>query len=198
MTATFLPMLFRMRHIARWGLMHNSLPESLSLHSLECAFLTHFLAHIGNIYLGKTHNADRLAAHAMYHDAAEILTGDLPTPIKYYNSEILRAYKNIESASAVKLLESLPEELRQVYADYLQGGSLSEAERYIIKAADKLCAYIKCVNETEAGNKEFNMPLKACLEKVEALIPVCPELKYFMEHFIGAFSLSLDAIGASD
>jgi 5'-deoxynucleotidase len=190
MEQSFLPMLFRMKHIMRWGLMHNTQPESLSLHSAECAFLAHFLATLGNEYLGRAHNADRIAALALFHDATEILTGDLPTPVKYFNDDILTAYKGIEEAAAKKLLEGLPEELRGVYSGYL--GQSSESEALILKAADRLCACIKCVHEVNAGNKEFEAPLTACREKVLATASACPELALFMERFFDAFTLSLD------
>ena len=189
---SFLPMMFRMRHIYRWGRMYNTQPESLSLHSAECAFLSHFLASIGNVYLNKNHDADRIAAAALYHDATEIMTGDLPTPVKYFNDTILTAYKGIEEAAASNLLDGLPPEMRSIYSDLLL--NRVEEEVTIIKAADKLCAYIKCINEVTAGNKEFEAPLAGCRNKVMAMAEKCPELKIFMERFFYAFTLPLDEL----
>ncbi|MCL2702878.1 MAG: 5'-deoxynucleotidase [Defluviitaleaceae bacterium] len=190
MEQSFLPMLFRMKHIMRWGLMFNTQPESLSLHSAECAFLAHFLAVLGNTYLDREHNADRIAALALFHDATEILTGDLPTPVKYFNGDIFAAYKGIEEAAADKLLEGLPGELRDIYSGYFKSGN--EYETLLVKAADRLCAYIKCVNEVNAGNKEFEAPYEACRAKLRAAAADCPELELFTERFLDAFTLSLD------
>jgi 5'-deoxynucleotidase len=173
--------------------MHNTQPESLSLHSAESAFLAHFLANLGNAYLNRDYNADRIAAVALYHDAAEILIGDLPTPIKNFNSEILNAYKGIEDAAVAKLLEGLPQGLRDVYDGYLKNSDTDENN--LIKAADRLCA--KCVNEVNAGNKEFEAPLETCRAKVESAAQTCPELALFMERHFGAFALSLDELNVS-
>jgi len=192
MIQSFLPMIFRMKHIMRWGLMHNTQPESLSLHSAECAFLAHFLATLGNVYLNRDNNADKIAAAALFHDATEILTGDLPTPVKYFNKDFQNAYKDIENAAVCKLLEGLPVELRDVYSKYLTCDD--EYEKQLIKAADRLCAYIKCLNEVNAGNKEFEAPLSACRGKVEAMFDTCPELKLFIERFINEFTFSLDEL----
>ena len=193
MKQNFLPMLFRMKHIMRWGLMHNTQPESVSLHAVECAFLAHFLGVLGNVYLGKDHNPDKIAALALFHDATEILTGDLPTPVKYFNGDILAAYKEIEAAAAQKLLEGLPPELREVYDPYL--APQNQDEILLVKAADRLCAYIKCVNEINAGNREFETPLAACRDKVLKTAESCPELKFFMDRFFDSLSLSLDNLG---
>lgn len=194
MEQSFLPMLFRMKHITRWGLMHTTQPENLSLHSAECAFLAHFLAVIGNVYFDASHDPDKLAAYALFHDAPEILTGDLPTPVKYFNNEFRGAYKDIEDAAAAKLLLGLPLEMRESYAGYITGVGLSETEADLVKAADNLCAYIKCLIEINAGNREFEPPLRACREKVLAKALVCPEVQYFLDHFAEAFTLSLDAL----
>jgi len=189
MKNTFLPMLFRMKFINRWGLMYNMQTESLSVHSLECAMLVHFLCNIGNVYLGRKYDAEKLAVHALYHDASEILTGDLPTPIKKYSREMTAAYKEIEEVAAQKILTFLPKELAAAYEGYFVSNDLSADEAGLIKIADRLCAYIKCKDELKAGNAEFAKS-HADIEK-ELFATESPELKFFLEHFIDAFSLSL-------
>lgn len=186
-------MLFRMRHIDRWSLMHNTQPESLSQHTVECAFLVHFLAQVGNIIYGKRYDPDRLCAFALYHDAAETLTGDLPTPIKYYNEEMRDTYRQIEGTAMTKLLQLLPDELQGCYAPYLRGDGLTEEESMLLKAADKLCAHIKCLVESNAGNGEFSAAListRAALDAIEY-----PELEYFLKHCLPAFTMPLDRLG---
>ena len=195
MNNTFLPMLFRMKYINRWSLMYNLHPENLSVHSMECAILVHFLANIGNVYFGKNYDGEKLAAHALYHDASEILTGDLPTPIKRHSREMHKAYKEIENLAALKILSFLPKELAQVYEGYFVGGALSEDEAALIKIADKLCAYIKCIVEQNGGNTEFTKAhddIRAELDKNDN-----QELKFFLEHFVQVFTLSLDEMGGN-
>ena len=151
MENTFLPLIFRMRYISRWSLMFNTEKEDLMQHTAECAFLTHFLATVGNTVFHKNFDADKLAVYALYHDASEVLTGDLPTPVKYYNDEMKSIYKQIEKTAADKLKQHLPESLRSVYAPYLDGTALSAGEKQLLKCADKLCAYIKCIYEDAEG-----------------------------------------------
>ncbi|MCL2056542.1 MAG: 5'-deoxynucleotidase [Oscillospiraceae bacterium] len=195
MNNTFLPMLFRMRHINRWALMFSTQPESLSQHSLECAMLVHMLALIGNLEFGKQYSAERLCTYALYHDATEILTGDLPTPVKYHSPEMRETYRTLEAAAAQKLAGHLPERLRAAYLPYLTSEGLTPDETALIKSADKLCAYIKCITEKNAGNGEFSGAYTAIAKEI-GKNPL-PEVKYFMEHCIEAFSLSLDGLGGA-
>ncbi len=185
----FYAMLFRMKDINRWGLMYNTKHETLAEHSMQCALLAHALAEIGIHKYGKTYSADRICTAALLHDMSEILTGDLPTPVKYHNDEIRTAYKKIEAAAEERLLTALDEDIR---ADYAALVALPEEEHAIVKAADKLCAYIKCLQEESRGNPEFSSAkktLKKALDEQDGC-----ELKYFMEHMLPAFSKNLDEI----
>lgn len=187
----FFAQLFRMKYIARWGLMNSMRTENLAEHSLEVAFIAHSLAVIGNTLYGKDYDEGRVSLAAMYHDAPEIFTGDLPTPIKYYSPDIKKAYKDIEKAAAKRLSDSLPEEIAHAFVPYLSG-EVPQGEERLIKAADKLAAYIKCLSEQNSGNREFDTAaaqLKSTLDKMEL-----PEAEYFREHFLPAFRLTLDEI----
>jgi len=192
MDNSFLALLFRMKHINRWGLMYNTRPENLSEHSFECALLAHFLAAIGNACFGKSFDGDKLAAHALFHDASEVLTGDLPAPVKYFGAEITKAYKDLEGAAGEKLLGYLPPGLREMYSGYFSGAGLSGEEKTLIKNADKLCAHIKCIQELNAGNKEFRAAYNSTRAGVDAM--TADEAVYFRENCLGAFALSLDEI----
>ena len=190
MDNTFLPLIFRMRYINRWSLMFNTEQEDLMQHTAECAFLVHFLATIGNRCFEKQYDADRLAVCALFHDAPEVLTGDLPTPVKYYNDEMKTIYKQIEKSAADKLKNHLPQELRADYAAYLHASELTPGEKKLLKCADKLCAYIKCVYELNAGNQEFQHEYAAIGKEIGAI--QSDELQYFLVHCLPAFSLTLD------
>ena len=187
----FFAYLDRLKLIRRWGLMRNTVPENDMEHSMQTALIAHGLA-----VLGKTrHQRDIDPAHvvvlALYHDVGEVITGDLPTPVKYFNPEIRDAYKAVEAVSARRLLALLPPELQQVYAPLLgedAGGELHA----IVKAADKLSAYIKCVEELKAGNHEFKQAAEQTLEALKD--SPLPEVGYFMEHFLPGFSLTLDEL----
>jgi 5'-deoxynucleotidase len=192
MNNTFLAMLFRMKHINRWSLMFNTQTENLMQHTVECAFITHFLALIGNTYFSKSYDPEKLCVHALFHDVSEVLTGDLPTPVKYFNEEIKAAYKDIESIACDKLLTHLPKELRVVYSDYFSSGSLSDDEKKLIKIADKLCAYLKCAAELNASNKEFQPAFESTKKQLES--NESEELRYFMAHCADSFSLPLDEL----
>jgi len=192
MTNTFLALIFRMRHINRWGLMHNTQTESLMQHTTECALIAHTLALTGNRLYGKAYDADKLAVYALFHDVTEVLTGDLPTPVKYYNEDMRKTYKDIEQTAAEALLAHLPDFLKDDYTAYLHGDGLEAEEKKLLKAADKLCAYIKCVTELQAGNREFAAAHEAIgreLAKADA-----PEVTYFMAHCMEAFARSLDEL----
>lgn len=188
----FFAHLSRLKLISRWPLMRNVRTENVSEHSLQVAFVAHALAVIKNRKFEGNLNAERLALLAMYHDASEVLTGDMPTPIKYYNAQIAHEYKKIEKIAQQKLVEMLPEELQQDYRMLLDDHYTSEEERLIVKQADALCAYLKCLEELSAGNAEFTLA-KARLEKTLQLRH-SPEMDYFMTVFVPSFSLSLDEI----
>ncbi|MFP9469858.1 5'-deoxynucleotidase [Pectobacterium brasiliense] len=188
----FFAHLSRLKLISRWPLMRNVRTENVSEHSLQVAFVAHALAVIKNCKFDGNLNAERIALLAMYHDASEVLTGDMPTPIKYYNAQIAHEYKKIEKIAQQKLIEMLPEELQQDYRMLLDDNYTSEEERAIVKQADALCAYLKCLEELSAGNAEFTLA-KARLEKTLQLRH-SPEMDYFMTVFVPSFSLSLDEI----
>ena len=186
----FFALISRMRYIARWGLMRNTFQENIQEHSHMVAVLAHGLALIQRDILHEPADPDRCASAALFHDASEILTGDLPTPIKYYNPDIKHAYKQIESVSCEKLLGLLPEELRESYRPLLHESDPDVAR--IVKAADKLSAYLKCVEELKAGNTEFTQAEK---QTYQALVDMkLPCLDYFMEHFLDSFRLTLDEL----
>ena len=184
----FYAVLSRMKYIRRWGLMRSTREENLSEHSLEVAFIAHALALIGNKRMGQNYNAERVALLAMFHDASEIITGDLPTPVKYYNDDIKTAYKDIEKSAAQRLVSMLPDDLKDEYSEII--GTNREEYKKLIKAADKISAYIKCLEEENIGNKEFSVAKK----QTEAAIKVlnCHEADVFMYEFIDSFSLTLD------
>ena len=189
MSDNFFAYISRMRYIERWSLMRNALPENIQEHSHMVAVIAHALGIIRREVFHIECDPNACAAAALYHDASEILTGDLPTPIKYYNPEIKNAYKQVEQIACQKLLATLPAELRPAFQPLL-----TEAEyRDIVKAADKLSAYIKCIEERRAGNDEFlsaEKQTRAVLEQNPL-----PEVQYFMAHFIPAFELTLDELG---
>ena len=190
MAYNFFPMIARMKYINRWGLMRNTQEENIQEHSHMVAVLAHALAVIQNRYYGGQVDPGAVAVAALYHDASEILTGDMPTPIKYDNPDIQRAYKDIEAVAERKLLSMLPEDLR---ADYDEVITIPYPEiRALVKAADKLSAYLKCVEELKAGNTEFR---KAKEQTYAALCqnPI-PALRYFMDHFLEGFELTLDEL----
>lgn len=189
---SFFALVFRQKYITRWALMRNVSPESLSVHAAEVAVLAHSLALIGNRVYGKDLNPDRLASLALYHDLPEVITGDLPTPVKYHHEGIKRDYDLIEREAVERLLSSLPEELREDYAPLLMEERRTPEEHRLIKAADKLAAYIKCIEEEKSGNAEFRSAAQTILDSLNAMD--CPELHYFMENLLPAFRLTLDEI----
>lgn len=187
MSSHFYAMLSRMKNIYRWGLMRNTRKENLSEHSLEVAFIAHALAVIRNRRFGGNLNAERIATAAMFHDTSEIITGDMPTPIKYFNEDIKDAFKQIEALADDKLIALLPEDLRE---DFYTLYNPTDEEKKIIKAADKLSALIKCIEENEMGNREFSDAEKATRKSLDKFD--MPEVKVFLEEFIPSFSLTLD------
>lgn len=190
MKYSFFAFISRMKNIGRWALMRNSYPENVQEHSHMVAVLAHGLAVIKRDVFGENINPDRAAVFALYHDASEILTGDMPTPVKYYNPDIVKVYKNIEKSAEEKLVNTLPEPLRGEYRNVLHE---EDAElREIVKAADKLSAYIKCIEELKTGNGEFRQAAAQTREKLDAMKK--PEVDYFIENFIPAFELTLDEL----
>ncbi|AJJ55839.1 HD domain protein [Yersinia pseudotuberculosis IP 32953] len=188
----FFAHLSRLKLINRWPLMRNVRTENVSEHSLQVAFVAHALAIIKNRKFNGNLNAERIALLAMYHDASEVITGDLPTPIKYHNPKIAHEYKKIEKVAQQKLIEMLPKELQHDFRCLLDEHYYSEEEKALVKQADALCAYLKCLEELSAGNNEF-IQAKARLENTLA-IRQSPEMDYFMAVFVPSFSLSLDEI----
>lgn len=190
MAHNFFALISRMRYISRWGLMRSTTRENIQEHSHMVAVLAHALAVIRRDIFGGNCDPGRAAVLALYHDAPEILTGDLPTPVKYFNPAIRDAYRQVEASSAEKLLEMLPEVLRPSYAPLLREEPCAEGA--LVKAADKLSAYIKCLEELKAGNTEFR---QAAAQTLVALKQnPLPELQYFIEHFLPGFSLTLDEL----
>lgn len=191
MSNNFFAYLSRMRYIDRWGLMRNTFLENIQEHSHMVAVLAHALAVIQNEKFGGSLDVGQAAIAGLYHDAPEILTGDLPTPVKYDNPAIKEAYKAVESVAADKLLTMLPPDLAPAFAPYVKEELEPELLR-VVKAADKLSAYLKCVEEVKAGNQEFRQAMeqtRAALRRMEL-----PALDYFMEHFAPAFQLTLDEL----
>ena len=188
MSSHFYSMLSRMKYIERWALMRNTQRENLSEHSLETAFIAHALAVIKNRRLSGNVNAEKVALFAMFHDTTEILTGDLPTPIKYYSNDIRDVYKKIETVAGEQLCELLPEDLRP---DFIEIYNCEDEEILkLIKAADKISALIKCICERNAGNNEFSAAEKATRAAIERM--ELPEATIFLDEFIESFSLPLD------
>ena len=190
MKSHFFAYISRMRFIQRWALMRNTAPENVQEHSHQAAVLAHALAVIRNEKFGGRVDPGAVAAAALYHDASEILTGDMPTPIKYDNPAIRSAYKDVEAVAEQKLLGMLPEELRAVYAPLLT--QVPPETRELVKAADKLSAYIKCVEELKAGNTEFREAAAQTRRALESY--GLPEVGYFLETFMDSFSMTLDQL----
>ena len=190
MRYSFFALISRMRNISRWSLMRNSAVENVQEHSHMVAVIAHALAVIRRDIFGKTSDPASVATAALFHDASEIFTGDMPTPIKYYNPDIMTAYKRIEAVASQKLLASLPSEMRPAYEALLSPAESEELR--LVKAADKLAAYIKCLEELKTGNLEFTFAAQQSRSKLSALN--MPEVEYFMEHFVLAFELTLDEL----
>ena len=192
MERDFFAFISRMRYIQRWSLMRNSVQENIQEHSHMCAVIAHALGLIRRDIFKKLCDPEELAAIALYHDASEILTGDLPTPIKYHSRSIRAAYSEVEALACGRLLETLPPELRPAYESLFSAEA--DPGRYeLVKAADRLCAYIKCIEERKAGNLEFVSAELSTRRRLDD--SPLPEVKYFMENFIPAFEKNLDELG---
>ena len=188
----FFAHLARMRLIQRWPLMRSVETENISEHSLQVAFVAHALALIKNRKFGGNVNPERIALLGMFHDVSEVITGDMPTPIKYFNPTIAEEYKKIELAAEQKLLSMLPEEFHDDYAPLLDSHKLDPEHAAIVKQADTLCAYLKCLEELSAGNHEFTKAKKRLEETLAARRT--PEMDYFLTTFSDSFNLTLDEI----
>lgn len=192
MSSHFYAFLSRMKYINRWSLMRNTSTETLSQHSHEVAAVAYVLCVIGNKRYGKSYNAERAALLGLYHDMPEIVTGDLPTPVKYFNPEIKEAYKKVEAVASEKLLATLPDDLRDAF-DFLFNEKESDAALWkIVKAADKLSALIKCIEERKAGNMEFSKAEASTLESIKNMN--MPEAEDFVKDFLPAYELTLDQL----
>lgn len=198
---SFFATISRMKYIERWALMRSTRPENLSEHALEVASIAHALCVIGNKRYGRQLNAERAAMLGLYHDATEIITGDMPTPVKYHSSNIRKAYGMVEEAAAGRLLGLLPEDLRESYEEILlpakDGDDLSDSERYLrrlVKAADKLSALIKCIEEENAGNAEFRTAKISTAAMIDSLSEELPEVRDFCRDFLPAYGRTLDEL----
>ena len=194
--ACFFAAVSRMKYIGRWSLMRNAREETLSEHSLEVAMIAHGLCTIGNVRFGKRLDASRAALIGLYHDASEIITGDLPTPVKYANADIRDAYKDVEDKAKERLLAKLPKDLQGEYRNiFFPGSSADELYmRRLVKAADKLSALIKCLEEEKSGNTEFRTAKESTQKAVDALAGELPEVRTFVEEFLPPYGGTLDEL----
>ncbi|MBR5250966.1 MAG: 5'-deoxynucleotidase [Clostridia bacterium] len=188
----FFAFLYRTKYINRWGLMRNTESENLMEHSYFTALIAHSLATISNTYFGNDLNADQIATMALFHDTSEIFTGDMPTPVKYLNSQIRDDYKKVEKIAEQKLLDTLPDQLKPKYDKLLTQSQQDSTEHQFVKYADKLSAYIKCVKEISYGNNEFKKAKESIQQQLTDLNS--KEVDFFVQNFIPAFLLTLDEL----
>lgn len=188
--SNFFAMVSRMRLIDRWVLMQNAAEENIAEHSHNVAVIAHALCVIGNKKFGKNYNAERCALLALYHDTTEVITGDMPTPVKYGSEEMRSVYKNVEALAGNRLLDMLPQEFRDEYDPLFNKDPKDEKLWKIVKAADKIDALIKCINETRMGNREFEKALDAQEKLIDEIN--MPEVEYFRKEFLPAYYLTLD------
>lgn len=186
----FFAYLNRLKLINRWSLMRNTQPENDAEHSLQVAMIAHAIAVIGCERYGRKIDPEHVLALAVYHDATEVMTGDLPTPVKYYSEDLRGAYKRMENMAADRLLKMLPEDMQGIYAPYLR--QEEETEKQIVKAADRIGAWIKCAEEKRAGNREFDYAAENVRKSLEN--QALPEVKDFMREFLPAYELTLDEL----
>lgn len=186
----FFGMLARMKYINRWGLMRNTITENIAEHSLEVAIIAHALAVIGNTYFGKKLDEEHIAVLAMFHDTTEIITGDLPTPIKYYAPEIRDSYKNVERIAAEQLVSEIPEKMQKKYEPILF--ETQDEEWKYVKAADKLSAYIKCREESNMGNSDFKKAEATIKKAIDEMH--MEEVEFFLKNFMDSYNMTLDEI----
>ena len=190
MSSKFFAILSRMKYINRWGLMRNTIVENISEHSLETAFIAHLLAVLRNKRFGGNVNAERCALLAMYHDTTEILTGDLPTPVKYFNPDIKKAYDAVEQTAIDKMISYLPDDIKSEYASLFEKQESDEELWVLVKVADKISALIKCIEERQMGNSDFKKAEKSTLEAIRNM--KIPEADMFIDEFIPYYNLTLD------
>ena len=196
MQSDFFALMARMRYIQRWSLMRNAHSENLSEHSLEVAMTAHALVLLHNQQTGDALSADRAAVLALYHDAPEILTGDMPTPVKYYNEEMREAYRAVETSACRTILSMLPETLRDAYVPIFEPQPQDEPLWRFVKAADKISALTKCITERQAGNLEFETAAASTRAAIRAM--QCPEAEYFLDTFLSGFEKTLDELRSAD
>ncbi len=192
MGSNFFAMISRLKYINRWALMRNTHKENLSEHCMETAAVAHALAVIGNKRFAKSYNAERAALLGLYHDAPECLTGDMPTPVKYYNEEIRNAYAAVESNACTTLVNMLPEDMRSDFEPFFCPKEEDEELWKLVKAADKICALTKCIEEQKAGNSEFVKAAESVKKSVESL--GIPEAQEFVKEFLKGYEITLDEI----
>lgn len=196
MSGHFFAYLSRMKLIRRWSLMESNSPENIMEHSHRVALLAHALGTIGNVKFDGGWNPERAAFLALLHDASEVITGDMPTPVKYYDENIRRSYKELEKSANRRLLSFLPDELRETYAPALIPVPEDAASWKLVRAADKLCAWLKCVEERRGGNKEFLLAEKGLLEQLKSMQLL--EIEYFIDQFAPGFAMTLDELGSAE
>ncbi len=192
MESNFFAMMSRLKYIDRWALMRNTRQENLCEHSLDVAMIAHGLAVISNVRCGNNLNADKAAVIGMYHDASEIITGDLPTPIKYYSDDMKAAFKEIEKVADYKIINMLPDDIKKEYESVFFKRENDEYLWKLVKAADKIAAYIKCIEEENTGNSEFKSAKKTVLSAINEID--LEEVRIFMEEFIPAYGKNLDEL----
>ena len=193
----FFAIVSRMKYIERWALMRSARPENLSEHTLEVAMIAHVLCIIGNVRYGRSLDANRAAVVGLYHDASEIITGDMPTPVKYRNERLRGAYKEVENEAEGELLATLPDDLRPTFEQAFSTWSDDPDDVYLhelVKAADKLSAYIKCLEEESSGNVEFRTAAASTLAALEEMRATHPEVGDFMDEFLPSYGRTLDEL----
>lgn len=186
----FFAMFSRMKYINRWALMKNTREENLSEHSSDVAAIAHAIAVLKNLRFGGNVNADRAAVLGLYHDMPEIITGDMPTPVKYHSQNLRSAFLEVENEACERLLSMLPDDMKQSFCPFFFKEEGDEYLWKIVKAADKISALIKCIEEEKSGNREFSHALESTKKSIEKMN--LPEADAFLDEFIEAFSLSLD------
>ena len=191
MSYNFYAFMDRMKYIKRWQLMRSTRDENIMEHSQQVAMLTHALAVINNKVFGGTADAEKAVLYAVYHECSEVMTGDMPTPIKYFNHSIQGAYKSLENRACDKLIATLPEELREGIGEFMKPDA-SSYEYLLMKAGDRLAAYVKCLEELRCGNDEFGKAKKSIEDDLHSRN--IPEVEYFFENFVASFSLTLDEL----